>query len=578
MSGGPSSVPSLDSPSAPSEHFFIAHRSSQTGDTLHVAGTLALYSNVDVLVVHVGPVGTTEGLLNFYRQATDPKYPGAAISPDSAAINERVKVVYASKEAVAETLYTTLSKITASDASVQTVFSEILSHGISRGILSSETPKVGATPAALKEIQSFAEFKVCGRLLLLLVRQCADVQQANYLYANYKYMGNLGQATSAIAEKFKNSQTAENQKALYTVLANKLTARGLASADIIKGTLQVPKFDQQNLPDASPNEAPIVLLWARYTGTNTAIAHNPDGDSCFQGQKQINDLLISLGFNVVTVGHGPRGSPPFIATFDVGEFYKKAPITSDRATQQSFFLALMEKYPGRVYQIGQKTGGMDGAALLGIPTIYLEPKSSAAIERMQKWSDGSLPFYRSIIIDEPAPAIVRVLKGFIPNTQPSYNTWKTSPNPLVRARARLAAMLLEYPTQMGMEKFRPKALPDIPIEIKTKGNEKVDLWRAKKTKEEKVDRFSSIVDWVTELPDTDVQEHNTDSALDGMWTKMVQSVSQRDLGSDTAGYSKKDLGKIEKEIQDLIKRYSTEKAAVLRTVGAYQTRSEAKLG
>ena len=146
------------------------------------------------------------------------------------------------------------------------------------------------------------------------------MQQVNYLYANYQYMGALGQATSAVAEKFKNSQTADNQKALYTALANKLAVRCLASADIIKVTSQVPTFGQQNLPDATPNEAPIVFLWARYRGTNTAIAHNPDGGSCFKGQKQINELLTSLGFNVVTVGHGPRGSPPFRWHFDVREF------------------------------------------------------------------------------------------------------------------------------------------------------------------------------------------------------------------------------------------------------------------
>lgn len=81
--------------------YFIAHRSSQTADTLNVAGTLALYPNVDVIVVHVGALGTTEGLLNIYRQATDPSYPKAAISPVSAATNKRVKVVYASNEAVA---------------------------------------------------------------------------------------------------------------------------------------------------------------------------------------------------------------------------------------------------------------------------------------------------------------------------------------------------------------------------------------------------------------------------------------------------------------------------------------------
>ena len=401
------------------------------------------------------------------------------------------------------------------------------------------------------------------------------MQQAKYLNAEYQYMGSLGHATSAIAEKFKNPHTADNQKALYTTLANKLTARDLASADIIKGTSKNPKFGQQILPDATPNNVPIVLLWARYTGTNTAIAHNPDGDSCVQGQEQINQLLSSLGFNVITVGHGPRGNLPFRAQFDVGEFYKQAPITSDRATQQSFFLALMEKYPGRVYQIGQKTGGMDGAALLGIPTIYLEPKGSAAIQRMKKWSDGTLPFYRSVILDQPAPAIVRVLKGFIPRTTDS-DEWKLSADPLLRARFRLAAMLLVYPAKMGVDDFLPKALPNKPRGIPT--GEKEELWKAQVTKTENEDRFKRIVKWVKERPDTDVREDKNDPGLDGKWTKRVQFVSQADLGPGTAGYSDKDLGEIKKEIQDLIHKYSTEKAAVLRTARAYETRYEAELG
>lgn len=246
-------------------------------------------------------------------------------------------------------------------------------------------------------------------------------------------MGPLGQAITAIAEKFASPKTADNYKTLYTTLSQKLTARTLESADIIKGTLQAPKFGQQTLPDAT-SQTPIVLLLARYTGTNTAIAYNPEGDSCTQGQRQIHDLLTKLKYNVVTVGHGPRGSQPFKATFDVGEFYKQAPISGDRATQQSFFLSLMEKYPGRLYQIGQKTGGMDGAALLGIPTVYLEPTGSGATARMKKWSDGTLPYYRDVEIAQPAPAVVRAMKGYIPDKQSIYTGWKTSTDPLQRAR------------------------------------------------------------------------------------------------------------------------------------------------
>ena len=398
-------------------------------------------------------------------------------------------------------------------------------------------------------------------------------------------MGGLGKATLAIAEKFKaartadeHAQTADNQKDLYTTLAKKLTARDLAPADIIKGTPQEPKFGPQNLPDATSNTTPIVLLWARYTGTNTAIGHNPEGDSCVQGQKQINGLLNSLGFEVkvVTVGHGPRGSSPFSTEFDVGEFYKQDPITSDRATQQSFFLALMEKYPGRVYQIGQKTGAMDGPALLGIPTIYLEHKGSPSIERMKKWTDDGksddgtlhkgIPFYRSVIIDKPAPAIVRALK-FNPDTKTLYNSWKNNPeDPLRRARARLAAMVFLYPAEMVKDE---NGVPDKPPNIMT--TEIENPW---KTEEQKQKWFETTVKWVESLPDTDVQEDMNDPTLDGKWTKRVQTVSQKDLGTGTAGYSKEDLDNIKKEIQGLIQIYSTKNAAVLRTKGGYQTRYE----
>ena len=386
-------------------------------------------------------------------------------------------------------------------------------------------------------------------------------------------MGPLGQATTAIAERFAAPKTADNYKARYTTLSQKLTARDLKSADIIKGTVQVPKFGQQTLPDATPSQTPIVLLWARYTGTNTAIAHNPEGDSCVQGQTQIYKLLTELKYNVVTVGHGPRGSQPFKANFDVGEFYKQAPINGYRATQQSFFLSLMEKYPGRLYQIGQKTGGMDGAALLGIPTVYLEPTGSGAIERMKKWSNGTLPYYRGVEIEQPAPAVVRAMKGDIQDKQGIYlgNTgWKTSKDPLQRARGRLAAMLYVYPKLMGKEEFALGKLGEMP-----NGANK-EKWEAQEIKKMHQARFEKIATFVKNLKDEDVQEDKNNPANDGLWTKRVQSVNQSmEIPVGDAGYSKKDLEKIKAEITDLVSKYSVDEDAVLRITGVYRTRGEA---
>jgi hypothetical protein len=87
----------------------LAHMSSQTGDTLHVAGAMILDSQIHVIVVHAGEPWTNKGLLNFYRQVTDPGYPGADVEPDIAYTNQRVKAVYASNKEVARLLYQALS-------------------------------------------------------------------------------------------------------------------------------------------------------------------------------------------------------------------------------------------------------------------------------------------------------------------------------------------------------------------------------------------------------------------------------------------------------------------------------------
>ena len=75
-----------------------------------------------------------------------------------------------------------------------------------------------------------------------------------------------------------------------------------------------------------------------------------------------------------------------------------------------------------------------------------------------------------------------------------------------------------------------------------------------------------------------MQEDKNDPGLDGKLTRKVQSVSQGYLGPNTAGYSDEDLYNLKKEIQDLVEKNSTTKAAVLRTTAAYQTRFEAELG
>ena len=70
----------------------------------------------------------------------------------------------------------------------------------------------------------------------------------------------------------------------------------------------------------------------------------------------------------------------------------------------------MARYPGRLYQIGQKTGAMDAAALVGIPTVYIEDEGSPAKGRMANWI-GAVPFFRCAVIKEPPTVLGKAMRS-----------------------------------------------------------------------------------------------------------------------------------------------------------------------
>lgn len=128
---------------------------------------------------------------------------------------------------------------------------------------------------------------------------------------------------------------------------------------------------------------------------------------------------------------------------------------------------------------------------------------------------------------------------------------------------------------MGKEEFALGKFGEMPK------NANKERWEDQETKKMNRERFEKIANFVRDLKDEDLKEDKNNPADHGVWTKTVQSVNQSkeipvgDAG--TAGYSDKDLEKIEIKITNLIKEYSADKTAVLRTTKADQTRSEAKL-
>ena len=203
------------------------------------------------------------------------------------------------------------------------------------------------------------------------------------------------------------ANTVEKRTAQYALFAKRM------GSDLDPQTvLRNDDFKSINFPTG---EKPVLLLWGRYTGGNTPSGYNPEGDSDRLGQKQL--LLMAektlRTFDVITIGHDPAGTTErdwVHAKCHVGEFYLKHSIGSNRGRQLSFMLALMQRYPGKLFQIGQKTGGMDAGAMARIPTVYIEDIGSGTKTRMQSWV-GSVPFYKSALVNEPPTLLGRALRA-----------------------------------------------------------------------------------------------------------------------------------------------------------------------
>jgi hypothetical protein len=329
-------------------------------------------------------------------------------------------------------------------------------------------------------------------------------------------------------------------KRLYTDLATGLSLLTLKASEIIVEKNGRPTFGSKTLPRFL--DGPVALLWARYTGTNSLTEYNPEGDSSVQGQAQLLKLLKDLKFNVITIGHGPRGGNPVKSEFDVGEFYLQKPITTDRASQTSFFLALMQTYPGGLFQIGQKTGGMDCAALLGVPTLYLEHKGSHSYQRMQKWVD-KVPFYQNSIIELPPSRIgasLRMTFNEIPNFTELYKFGKTERESEARASAktRLACMVYKYPAEMG----------------------------------ERGMTVQPAVDWASTMLPEVFKEVPGNPGADGLLAQKIRTVNLSATGAGPVGYTAADLAGIEAKLKQLQTAYSAKTAVVRTAGGSYETR------
>ena len=182
------------------------------------------------------------------------------------------------------------------------------------------------------------------------------------------------QTTDVVARAFRADPPGAQQK---------LRSAFLGDAPIGK---PVSAFIGQRL--AGCRDRQKVLVWVRagthHPGRNTVVSELAD----LTGRVQRAGLVPILVGDALREGAVPSGA------VDMTLFWKDPIFRGDdaRRAQLQFFEHLRDAH-AVVGQLGVTTAGMDGPALMGMPTMYLTDASNA---RMRAWV-GAVPGYREIV-------------------------------------------------------------------------------------------------------------------------------------------------------------------------------------
>ncbi len=141
-----------------------------------------------------------------------------------------------------------------------------------------------------------------------------------------------------------------------------------------------------------------VLLWVR-TGD-----HDPQRNTCFHELRRLSGLVVNAGLTPVFFGDAVPADlvPPNAVNLAL---CWKEPLFQGpemRRAQLQLFEELRCRH-GLVGQIGVTTAGMDGPALMGLPTLYLTREPNV---RLGKWV-GAVPGYQEVVREPDYFAIIR---------------------------------------------------------------------------------------------------------------------------------------------------------------------------
>jgi hypothetical protein len=133
-----------------------------------------------------------------------------------------------------------------------------------------------------------------------------------------------------------------------------------------------------------------VLVWVRDGG------HHAHRNSTLAELTELTERALRARLVPVLIGDAVPGGRPPAGAIDL-VFFWKDPVfrgIDARRAQLQLFEHLRARH-GVVGQVGVTTAGMDGPALMGLPTLYLTDESNV---RMRAWV-GAVPGYREVVRD-----------------------------------------------------------------------------------------------------------------------------------------------------------------------------------
>jgi hypothetical protein len=133
-----------------------------------------------------------------------------------------------------------------------------------------------------------------------------------------------------------------------------------------------------------------VLLWLRYG------SHHPQRNTDYEEVVSIGGLVRDAGMVPILMGDPLQGGEAPEGSVVLTHFYKDPPFQGlDMRRRQLHFFENLKEAHGLVGQIGVTTAGMDGPALMGLPTLYLTQEPNP---RLGLWV-GAVPGYEEVVRD-----------------------------------------------------------------------------------------------------------------------------------------------------------------------------------